>query len=313
MQTALWVILALAALYLAASLVTFELVFRRFSGKFNPTRKLTNATDDLLAPYHELIDGGMEWLKTHPSEAVEITSEDGLRLCGRLYIHPEARAVLVACHGYRSNGVRDFASACRYYGGHDMSILLIDQRACGKSEGRFITFGVKESSDARLWCEYAQERFPALPIVLAGISMGGATVLMTADELPAHVTAIVDDCGFTSAWEELSYAAAHYFAKPLTLLLPGVDLWCRLLAGFGLKEKDAVPALKRTEKPVFFVHGEADELVPHAATMKGHASCAAPSVLLSVPGAQHGMSYLVDHDGYCIAVDDFLKKCAFTI
>lgn len=312
MRPALIVLGALALLYLLASLITFVLVFRRFSGRFNPTKSLTNATDDLLAPYRELMDAGMGWLKTHSSEEAEIISRDGLKLRGRLYLHPKARAILVACHGYRSNGVRDFASACRYYGEHDMSILLIDQRACGRSEGRYITFGVKESEDARLWCEYAQTRFPSLPILLAGISMGGASVLMTADDLPANVTAILDDCGYASPWEELSYAAEHFFGKPLRWVLPGVDLWCRVLAGFHLKERDARRALKKTARPVFFVHGQADELVPYAESVKLQAACPTPSVLLSVPEAQHGMSYLVDHDRYCRAVDDFLNEYGIT-
>lgn len=311
MLVLLWIVVGLIALYLIVSLATFFLAFRRFAGQWNPMKRLTNATDALLAPYHELMDSGMGWLRTHPCEPVEITSYDGLTLRGSFYENPGAKAVLVACHGYRSNGIRDFASACRYYGEHDMSILLIDQRACGRSDGKYITFGIKESRDARSWCEFAGKRNPGLPVVLAGISMGAAAVLMTADDLPECVTALLGDCGYSSAWDELEYVAEHYMARPLTLLVPGVDLWCRLIGGFGLRERDAVQALRKTDRPVFFVHGEADELVPHENAEKIRAACPAPNVLLSVPGAQHGMSYLVDHDLYCRSVDDFLRTFVF--
>lgn len=309
MTAAPWIAGGLIVLYLLVSLAVFELAFRRFGGQWNPMKALTNATDALLAPYRDRMETGMSWLREHPSEPVEIRSFDGLKLRGRLYRHPDARAVLVACHGYRSNGVRDFASACRYYGGHAMSILLIDERACGESEGRFITFGIKESRDARDWCRFAETLFPGRPVVLAGISMGGAAVLMTADDLPESVAAILADCAFSSAWDELSYVARHYMARPAAWLLPGIELCCRLIGGFSLRERTAEKALQNTTKPVFFVHGEADELVPHENSVRNRAACPTETAMLSVPGAQHGMSFLVDHDGYCAAVDKFLKTC----
>lgn len=295
------------ALYLLVTLAVFVLAFRRFSGNRDPMIALTHATDKLLEPYADLIRSGSDWLREHPYETVSITSFDGLTLRARFYKNPGARAVLVACHGYRSNGQRDFASACRFYGDHGMSILLVDQRACGESEGKYITFGVKESRDARDWCAYIARRFPELPIVLAGISMGGAAVLMTADDLPEGVAAILADCGYDTAWDELAYVARHYLAAPVAALVPGVDLWCRWIAGFGLRERSAARALAKTAKPVFFVHGEADELVPHETSVRNRAACAGPTAMLSVPGADHGMSYLVDNAGYVAAVDDFLK------
>jgi len=308
MVAVLWIVGGLAALYLLIGLVFFELTFRRFRSQSNPMKNITNATDRLLAPYRDLIDEGTEWLVTHPAEDVEITSRDGLRLRGRLYENPDTRAVLVACHGYRSNGMRDFASACRYYGEHGMSILLIDERACGRSEGKYITFGVLECDDARDWCAFAEKRFPGVPLVLAGISMGGAAVLMTADELPDSVAAILADCGFSSAWDELRWAARRYIGRAAEIFVPCVGLWAWALADFGLRDRDARTALAKTDKPVFFVHGEADGLVPCSCSIENRAACAGPSELLTVPGADHGMSYLVDHDGYCAAVDAFLKK-----
>ena len=309
MTAALWIAGALLAVYLLVSLTLFMLIFRRGP---DPLKSTSVKLEKLLEPYHELMDAGRSWQENHPYETAEITSFDELKLRARLYLHPEARAVLVACHGYRSSGVRDFASAIRYYNEHRMSVLLIDQRACGESGGACITFGIKERHDARSWCEYAASRFPGLPIGLAGISMGAAAVLMTADDLPDAVSAILADCGYTSAWEELSYAAKHYYTPAAALFLPGVELFCRLLGGFSLKERTAPEALANSSLPVFFAHGEADELVPPENTLKNRAACAGPTELLLVPGADHGMSYLVDHAGYCRALDDFLETYVLT-
>ena len=310
MAVILWIVLLLAVLYLLISFILAELACRRFPGAWNPMKGLTHATSRLLAPYADLIDKGRDWLQTHPHTPVEMTSYDGLKLRANFYEHPAPKAILVACHGYRSNGVRDFASAMRYYHEHDMSILLIDQRACGESEGTFITFGVRESRDARDWCRLMQERYPDLPVLLAGISMGAAAVLMTADDLPESVTALLADCGYDSPWDEL-VSVARRVSPAATILLPGVDLFCRLVCGFGLRERSAADSLSRCRRPVFFVHGEADNLVPYENSPKNQAACAGPSVLFSVPGADHGISYLVDRTGYCRAVDDFLSTYVF--
>lgn len=308
MTAVLWILGGLILLYLLITYAIFLFGFRRFSGNWDPMSSLTHATDKLLEPYSGLLKSGADWLNGHPYESVEIRSFDGLRLRARMYLHPNAKSILVACHGYRSNGIRDFASACRYYSEHGMSILLIDQRACGESEGRYVTFGVKESRDVRDWCAYAADRFPGLPVVLAGISMGAAAVLMTSDDLPEAVTALLSDCGYDSAFDELVYVAKHYVAAPAAVLVPGVGLWCRLIAGFGLRERSAARALAGCKKPVFLVHGEADELVPYSASVRNREACAGPVTMFSVPGADHGMSYLVDHDGYCLAVDGFLRR-----
>ena len=50
---------------------------------------------------------------------------------------------------------------------------MIDQRAHGLSEGKTITFGIKERLDCLCWVEYLVERFgKETQILLTGISMG---------------------------------------------------------------------------------------------------------------------------------------------
>lgn len=308
MLTILWLGAALAALYLIAGLIIFLLACRRFPDTRDPMRALTHATDRLLAPYAEQLTAARQWLQNHPATPVEMTSFDGLTLRGTLYEHPQAEGVLVACHGYRSNGVRDFAAACEFYADYHMSILLIDQRASGKSEGKYITFGVKERIDARDWCALMTKHFPNLPIVLAGISMGAAAVLMAADDLPEAVSALLADCGYTSPKEELRYVARHYVGPGASALLPGIDFWCRSLGGFGLGQCSGEAALSKSSRPVLFIHGQADELVPHDHSIKNRAACKGPTMLFSVPSADHGMSYLVDTDGYSRVADKFIRS-----
>lgn len=306
MTAALWALGVLAALYLLLSYILFRFACRRTRGLGRSMKAVTNTETDLLAPYRDIIDAGRTFLDETPHEELFMTSFDGLRLRALLYEHPDARGVMVACHGYRSNSTRDLAACCPFYYSRGLSLLLIDERASAHSEGIYITFGVHESRDVRDWCALMTTRYPGLPVLPAGISMGAAAVLMTADDLPASVPALLTDCGFTSPRQELLYVAKHSMTAAAAALLPGVGLWCRLLAGFGLEEKNAARSLARCTLPVFFAHGEADTLVPYECTPNNIAACAGPTAFFSVPGAEHGLSYLVDTPGYQRALDDFL-------
>ena len=298
---------ALAALYLLLTLLIFELAFRRFSGAFDPFRSMTHATDRLLGPFEALLSQERSWFADADHDTAYITARDGVRLCASVYENPAARGVLVACHGYRGSGPRDFCAAAHLYFDRGMTVVLLDQRAHGRSGGKFITFGVRESEDAQDWCRYAGERWPDKPVILAGISMGAGAVLLAADGLPGSVAALLADCGFSSPYEEVQYVAGRLIRPPVKPLVPGVALWCRVLGRFDLREKDARRALARTDKPVFFIHGEADELVPPSCSRANQAACAAPSALFTVPGAAHGLSYLADNPGYIRALDSFLR------
>ncbi len=311
MKAVLIVFGVLVVLYFLITWAMFQIICRRFDGKFNPLSIIGENTNKALKPYEEQIAAGIAWIKNYPSQPVEITSFDGLRLRGTFFENPNARGVLIGCHGYRSSGPRDFSSACSFYHDHGLSLLLIDQRANGRSEGKYITMGVKERLDVQDWCAYIQNRFPDKPVLLTGISMGATSVLMAVPELPENVTGIVADCGFVSPWDELSYVLRHYLHLPATPFLKGIDFWCRMIGGFSLQQYTTEMALAQSTRPVFFIHGEADDFVPCENVHRNVAACTAPYVLFTVPDAGHGLSYLVDHLGYKARLDDFLALNIF--
>ena len=129
---------------------------------------------------------GRDWLLARESREVEITSFDGLRLRGRLYPCDSSLAgkencpVLLLAHGFRSYGAFDFSCGCPFYMELGFDLLLIDHRAHGRSEGRYICFGANEGRDVADWCRWLDKEYPGRPVVLGGISMGATSVLAAA-------------------------------------------------------------------------------------------------------------------------------------
>lgn len=109
---------------------------------------------------------GADFIKHLPSEDVFIKSCDGLRLHGRLLRAENAKATVILFHGFRSFPEFEFATVAEKYHNRGYNLLLATQRAHGKSEGKYITFGLKERFDCAKWAEYIAKRFPSLPITL---------------------------------------------------------------------------------------------------------------------------------------------------
>ena len=260
-------------------------------------------------PYMEHILAGQRWAEAHDPERVETQSDVGLRLVGHLMHHPQQRGVAILVHGYHGAWNLDLACAFSSYYERGFTLLAIEQRAHGESGGRYMTYGVRERFDVRSWVNYVNRRFGAeTPILLAGLSLGSSTVQMACGlELPENVRLVVADCGFTSP-DEIGRFVLRRNGLPVWLLLPQVRLFCRLLAGFGMREYSTIDAQRGNRIPTVFLHGEDDQLVPCEMSRRNYAACAAPKRLFTVPGARHGVSFLTDREGCLRVVTEMIDR-----
>ena len=118
---------------------------------------------------------GEAFIRSHTKEIVEIQSHDGLKLSAHLIENENPVGLIIMVHGYRSHPIFDFSCAVEPFYAYGYSMLLIDHRAHGYSEGRHIGFGVTERHDLVRWAQYAKARWENLPVIFDGVSMGGAT------------------------------------------------------------------------------------------------------------------------------------------
>ena len=246
----------------------------------------------------DLIEHGRALYDSLPYEDLYLTSFDGLRLHARFYKNGDGRRTLLLSHGFRSSGRGDFAAVLPlYYETLGCSLLVLDHRAHGESEGRYITYGIRERFDVRDWARYLTDRAGGdVQIVLDGISMGATAVLMVCGtELPDTVTGVIADCGFTSPWDIFSHILHSTFHLGDFPILYLVGHMARRRAHFGFREATTVRAMENWTKPALFIHGTADDFVPPAMTEAAYAACpAADKTLILVEGAMHGCSYLRD-------------------
>lgn len=241
-------------------------------------------------------------------EDVTITSHDGLELAGKYYHIKDGAPLAIAFHGYRSCGMTDFAGGSELCFDMEQNLLLVDQRSHGKSQGSAITFGILERLDCLRWIHFAVSRFGKdVEIMLYGISMGATTVLMaSALDLPKNVKGILADCPYSSPSAIIKSVCKqkHY---PPNLSYPFILLGAKLFGRFDLNATTAAEAVKLAKVPILIIHGEADGFVPAAMSAEVCNACPDRVQRYTFPGADHGISYLVDEPRYRRIVEEFVS------
>jgi uncharacterized protein len=253
-----------------------------------------------------------EYLYSLAPEDVSIRSSDGLTLKGWLLpSKTENRRFVICVHGYHCNGPDEFSHMVPFYHDElDYNYLLPDDRAHGRSEGKYIGFGALDHKDILQWVDYLIVRFGKdIEIILHGISMGAATVMLAnSANPPDQVKIIIEDCGFTSACEEfvnnIKYRTKLNFT-PLVLLM---SLICKIKAGYYFKEADCLGKLKQAKNPILFIHGGADTFVPTHMGKRLYEACPVPKDLLIVEGAVHAYSYYDAPKEYQAKVKGFIGE-----
>ncbi|MDO5417531.1 MAG: alpha/beta hydrolase [Lachnospiraceae bacterium] len=279
----------------------------RGNAKTERTQKMAGVDWSIYFP---MIQAAKDKILENPSEDVYLTSRDGLKLYGQFFPQAGSKRVALCFHGYTSQSFSDYAVVAAKYWEQGFSLLCVDERGHGKSEGTYIGFGCLDRYDALGWIEYLVERLGEdCQILLHGDSMGGATVLMTSGlSLPPQVKGIVSDCAFTSAWEVFTHVLKSTYHLPAFPLMQISDIIARKEAGYGLDECNAREEVKKSHVPTLFIHGEKDSFVPCSMVYELYEACAAPKELLVVKGAAHVESYYKAPEQYGAMVQTWIDR-----
>ncbi len=300
-----WVFAVLVILLLciiAALVWAFKLAFMRSDVR------LTSVDSGPLAEYKDVFNKSLEYLDGLKSERVYIKSFDGLRLAASYYDNNNADATILLFHGYRSDGRFDFSCAVKFYIEMGLNVLIVDQRCNGESEGKLITFGIKERKDVVSWVNFVLNKYGQKDIFLSGVSMGATTVMMAANlDLPENVKGIIADCGFTAAPDIIKKVARQAFKINATPILPFLNLMCKIFGRFSLYETTTTEALAQSDIPIFFIHGKKDGFVPCEMTVQSHKAARAEKDIYLVKDADHGISFLVDTENVTNQITKFIS------
>ena len=309
------VVTATAALYGTANYFFQLAIVRPDKGKpgRNPHNIVASQAKSKVqfSAHTDEVAAAKEWLRSQPLETIYTKSFDNLTLAAEILDCEDAKGTIIAVHSFCSSPLKDFGDVAKYYHELGYRVVMPYQRAHEKSEGYYITYGIKECRDIVEWTGVIERRYGKNEnVFLHGVSMGATTVLMATgyQELSPNVRGVIADSAFISPYRLFRNIVKKDLHLPAFPFLYAMEAIAKEEADFGFSDYSTLEALDDCTRPILLLHGEDDALVPVSMAHENYEACHTEKELVIIPGAQHALGYLVDKETCKAAVYDFLDR-----
>lgn len=270
-------------------------------------------TEPSVKPSFDICEGAGEWFDSTPHEDVITLNSIGDTPMAVLFRNGDSHKWAIICHGYTAEPCVMARYAREYYKkGYNLVMPYMRGTVKGVKSPKGVvayTMGYLDKLDLVAWVNYTVELDPEAQIVLHGESMGAATVMMAVGEpLPDNVKCAIEDCGYTSVWDEFAHNIVDMFHLPVFPYLYASQVSIKRHIDLDFKKASCVESLKKSKTPMLFIHGEADTFVPFEMVYKNYEAFDGEKELLTIPEADHALSVNTDPVTYFNKVWEFVGK-----
>jgi fermentation-respiration switch protein FrsA (DUF1100 family) len=223
-------------------------------------------------------------------EDVFIKTSDGERVHG-WFVRGEKRWTVLFFHGNAGN-ISHRLDSIRIFHSLGVSVLVIDYRGYGRSEGRMSEQGSYRDAEAAYRFLIDDRNIDADDIVFFGRSLGSAVAIELATRF--RPAALIAESCFTSLAD---VGARHYRLLPVKLLT-------RI-------RYDCVPRVEMIDCPKLFIHSPGDELLPFHLAQKLYETAAEPKQFMELQG-DHNSGFLTMGPRYVNGLREFLNAAGMS-
>jgi pimeloyl-ACP methyl ester carboxylesterase len=226
-------------------------------------------------------------------EVVFFDAEDGVRIHAFYLPAPGARRALLFLHGNAGNASHRLPNAAELVR-LGCSVLVVDYRGYGLSEGSATEAGVYADARAGLSHLVEQRGFPESRVVVFGRSLGGAVAVDLAQE--RELAGVILESTFPSI--------ADVVANGLG------GAWLGALAG---RRFDSASKIGRIRAPLLYFHGDRDEVIRYELGQRLFEGAPEPNTFETIHGAGHNDLTQVGGRPYFERIRLFLEEVVPTL
>ncbi len=235
------------------------------------------------------------------------SGEPGVNLRGWWMENQSSRATIIWVHGLDSTRdsnmdlIRDI-----YESGY--SVLAFDLRGHGESDRVPMGAGVYEHRDMLGAIVLAKTRAPEDPIILFGVSLGGALVIIAGDEDPM-IKGVISDSAFASIPELLEEEVAARTSIPAWgagFLKPGIIFAAKWFKGADISKVSPAKEVSKILFPIAIIHCKDSDRVPFAHAERILETAPQGTVTLFISGCDHAGGYKENTAEYVEFVLDYM-------
>jgi pimeloyl-ACP methyl ester carboxylesterase len=246
-------------------------------------------------------------------EPVSFAAADGVDLSGWWVPAAENRGTVVLIHGLNRRRI-EMVSKVPFLNQAGWNALLFDLRRHGESGGSKRGLGFFEKRDAEAAVQWARQR-SSRPVVVWGVSLGGATATLAAAE-DRQIAGLICDSSFRSLPDTLRHHIdlfrRFHWSLRLVPSWPTSEIalfWIGRRGGFDPAAVDVEAAAGMMgSRPCLFVCNEGDRRMPSQIAFDLQAAAGPQAQVLVVPGESHGGAYREGTAPYQRAVQDLLEQ-----
>ena len=252
---------------------------------------------------------------------------------GYLTIRPDAKATILAMHGYTSN--KEDTNVLRLLF-PDYNLMVFDFRAHGENiEGQYSTMGADEVYDIFVAANFLKARkdIKDLPIIGYGFSMGAATGIEAQALDPNLFIASIYDCPFDKTENilkrgfdklkikvfgyEFDFPGRNFFERHafnpyvqtvLQFLFRKFAKMDATQINTMMKPISPMESIKKIKTPIFFIGCAADETVPVASVKKIYENAPGQKQLWVTKGVRHYGSIFNNPETYREQITNFIQR-----
>lgn len=196
-----------------------------------------------------------------------VETDDGLKISAYKVDVDKPKAIIICMSGIHNPSATIFFGHARFFKEHGYATILFDMRAHGESDGDMICLGYKEYLDAKAIVQYIKDDsvYKNVPIVVFGLSMGGATAINSIGEIP-EIDGLISLSAYSS-WEEvfyelMAYQSPVFLAKMVKPFVPLVLFTKYRVNIWSIKPVKEIRKLG--DRPALLMHSREDSQVPYS-------------------------------------------------
>ena len=254
----------------------------------------------------EMFEKGLQWEDENKNFKQEVSiNNEGYNLYGEFFNFGFDKAVIIISG--RSEGCKYSYYFAKPYKDLGYNVLVIDNRCHGLSDGKYLTFGLKEYSDILAWGKLLKETYSVKSILLHGICIGSATALyaLISENVPEYYNGMIAEGMYSTFYDSFKNHIIEKKHKTFPVLSE-VFFMVKHISKVDAKNYGPIYCINKLRKPILFLHSKQDKFSLPQEIDRVYNLCVAPKKIVWFDKGAHSHIRINNEQAYDQAVIDFV-------